>query len=86
MKLMDLLEKLNGVQYHAAVYDELIAYLQKCLDECIEIPVDVADGHVPEDYILDVLSQLKDTRSQIIEKLNLAEEVEVTGVEDEDFD
>jgi NACalpha-BTF3-like transcription factor len=85
MKLAELLERLNGVQFQAAVYDELIAHLQKCLDDGVEIPVDIADGYVPEDDIKAVMAQLRMSRDKMIEKLDLAEEVEVTGVGHEDF-
>lgn len=85
MKLYELQELINGVQYQAAVYEELISHLNKCLDEGIEIPVDIEEGVVPEDAIREVISQMKSQRDTLIQKLELAEDVEVTGVDAKDF-
>tara|TARA_R110002126_G_scaffold52672_11_gene142993 strand:- start:2749 stop:3015 length:267 start_codon:yes stop_codon:yes gene_type:complete len=85
MNLLEMLEKLRDVQYQAAVYDELATYLQKCLDEDIEIPVDIEDGRVPEESVRAVLQQLADRRASLLDKLELAEAAEVTGVKSADF-
>jgi len=85
MKLFELQELLNGVQYRAAVYDELVALLQKSLDEGLEVPVDIGDGVVPESYIQEVISELKARRGALLQKLELADAVEVTGVDEQDF-
>ena len=79
------MQKLDDIQYYAAVYDELVAHLQRCLEEGTEIPVDIKEGVVPGDCILAVLSRLKGDRDKLIEKLVLADEVEVTGVGHKDF-
>jgi len=85
MNVMELLSRLRTVQYHAAVYDELASYLQKCLEEGIEIPVDIEDGRVPEESILEVKGQLASRKAAILEKLELVELAEVSGVDSEDF-
>lgn len=85
MKLFELQELLNGVQYRAAVYDELVAFLQKSLDEGLEVPVDIGEGVVPESHIHEVISELKARRSALLQKLELADAVEVTGVDEQDF-
>ena len=86
MNIHELMQTLNTVQYRAAVVEELISHLQRCIDEDIEIPIDIEDGRVPPDVILEMKEQLGKQRDALLSKLELAEKAEVTGVSSEDFD
>lgn len=93
MRVSDLLAHCNRVQLHAAVYDDLVAYLAKVLRDGTEIPVEVGDGNVPEEVIQSVLEKLEKHRDMLLGGLNSLGDVEVPDVPeaaeleyDHDFD
>lgn len=85
MNVYELLAQLKRVQYQAAVVDEMSSYLQKLLDDDTEIPVDIEDGRVPNAIILEMIASLGEQRDTLLQKLEIAEQAEVTGVSSQDF-
>ena len=80
MKLGALLLQLQTVEQKIAVYDELVAYLQR---DGLEIPVE--SGVVPEDVVELVVAELNERRQSFVDCLGAAEDVEVEDVDLEDL-
>jgi hypothetical protein len=82
MKLGELMQELERLEMHQAVYDELVSYLGKVLDdEDLSIPVATGDGVVPAKYVEEVISALEAKSSGLGEALAEAEDAEVGDVE-----
>jgi hypothetical protein len=47
VKLKDVMSDLREHELHAAVYDELISFLARAVEEKLEIPTSTEDGVVP---------------------------------------
>lgn len=83
MKLGSLLAQLERVECYVAIYDDLIAYLDKVQsgDRKFDILMSSGDGVVPADRVVEVQDFLKQKREEFSELLGDAEEMEVGDVE-----
>lgn len=82
MKLGKLLQELERIEMHQAVYDEIVSYLQRSLqDEDYYVPVATGDGVVPTKYVREVIEAIEAKSSSLGEALAQAEDAEVGDVE-----
>jgi hypothetical protein len=80
MKLGTLLMQLESAQHQCAVYDELVAYLDKALEDEFEIPSPTESGVVPHEAVTLVRTELLDRKNRLEQMLSSAEDVEVGNV------
>jgi hypothetical protein len=83
MKLREVLGKIHDYRLTQAVYDELVAHLERAVMGEIEIPSPTEEGLVPPMAIQIVLEELAETRDRYVEMIESAEEMEVVDVRGE---
>lgn len=81
MKLGELLARVEQIEAHVAVYDELIHYLDRVVQgEVEELPMESGAGVVPATRVQEVQTQLRAQVAKLQDALAAAEEVEVGDV------
>lgn len=76
MKLNEAISEIRRHRQHAAIFDELLAYLGKAKDGTLELLMD-GDEQVESDYVEQVLDLLEALKAEHEEKVAELESLEV---------
>ena len=79
MRLKEILADLREHELHAAVYDELISFLARAVEENLEIPTSTEDGAVPLEIVELVGVELESRRDYYRSMIEEAGNMEVVS-------